>query len=54
MMRTGVSMVALAAALMVSAAPAMAEVLDAVYRGTMVCEKLPFPSSLRRRHATAP
>src|SRR6185312_1958666 len=47
MMRTGVSMVVLAVALMMSAAPARAEVLDAVYRGTMVCEKLPFPASLR-------
>jgi len=32
------------AALTVMAKPAAAEVLDATYRGTMVCDKLPFNS----------
>jgi hypothetical protein len=39
----------LAAAMMASmASPAAAEVLDATYRGTMVCDKLPFTSDQMR------
>jgi len=36
------------AAMTVMAAPAAAEVLDATYRGTMVCDKLPFTSDKMR------
>ncbi len=36
------------AALTVVATPAAAEVLDATYRGTMVCDKLPFTSDKMR------
>ena len=47
--RTGIMIGALAAALMAAAsAPAKAEVLDAVYRGTLVCEKLPFAKAKTR------
>ena len=39
----------LAAAMMAAAGtPAAAQVLDATYRGTMVCEKLPFKPFLPR------
>jgi hypothetical protein len=49
MARTGQVVGILAAAMIAaSAMPAAAEVLDAVYRGTMVCEKLPFTSSKLR------
>jgi hypothetical protein len=50
MARTGQVVGMLAAAMMMaaSATPAAAEVLDAVYRGTMVCEKLPFTSTKLR------
>ncbi len=44
-----VGYVALTAALMMAMnAPAAAEVLDATYRGTMVCDKLPFTSGKMR------
>jgi hypothetical protein len=47
--RTGNAVVALAAALIaIAAAPAAAKVLDAVYRGTMVCDKLPFTETKMR------
>jgi hypothetical protein len=36
------------AAVTVMASPAAAEVLDATYRGTMVCDKLPFTSDKMR------
>jgi len=36
------------AAVTVTATPAAAEVLDATYRGTMVCDKLPFTSDKMR------
>ena len=36
------------AVMMVMATPAAAEVLDATYRGTMVCDKLPFTSDKMR------
>ena len=36
------------AAMTVMATPAAAEVLDATYRGTMVCDKLPFTSDKMR------
>ena len=40
---------ALAAALAAAAsAPAAAEVLDAVYRGTLMCDKLPFAKAKTR------
>ena len=43
MVRTGHAIgVLVAAAIMATSAPAAAEVLDAVYRGTLVCDKLPF------------
>jgi hypothetical protein len=43
MKRTESAIVMLAAAIVVTAgAPAAAEVRDAVYRGTLVCDKLPF------------
>ena len=49
MMRTGNAIGALAAAMIATlATPAAAEVLDAVYRGTMVCEKLPFTDNKMR------
>ena len=50
MVRTGYAWGALAVAAMISATgkPATAEVLDAVYRGTMVCEKLPFTNRQMR------
>jgi hypothetical protein len=39
----------LAAAMMIAmAAPAAAQVLDATYRGTMICDKLPFTSDKMR------
>ena len=41
--------VVLAAAMMMAmGTPAAAEVLDAIYRGTMVCDKLPFTSDKMR------
>jgi hypothetical protein len=47
MVRLGLA--ALAAAMMTAmAAPVAAEVLDATYRGTMVCDKLPFTSDKMR------
>ena len=43
MLRTGrATGVLVAATIAAMSAPAAAEVLDAVYRGTLVCEKLPF------------
>ena len=43
MVRTGHTIgVLVAATIAAMSAPAAAEVLDAVYRGTMVCDKLPF------------
>ena len=43
MVRAGYSIGVFATALaMIAGAPASAEVRDAVYRGTMVCDKLPF------------
>ena len=50
MVRTGYALGALAVVAMISAMnkPAAAEVLDAVYRGTMVCDKLPFTSRQMR------
>lgn len=38
----------LAAAIVVVSAPASAQVRDAVYRGTMVCDKLPFSAGKSR------
>src|SRR5688500_19228412 len=38
----------LAAILATMATPATAEVLDAVYRGTLVCERLPFAQTTMR------
>jgi hypothetical protein len=40
--------VLVAATIAAMSAPAAAEVLDAVYRGTMVCEKLPFTKTQMR------
>jgi len=37
-----------AALLAIAAQPAAAEVLDAVYRGTLVCDKLPFSENQKR------
>ena len=49
MVRTGHAAGVLAAAMVAAMAmPARAEVLDATYRGTMVCEKLPFTKSKAR------
>jgi hypothetical protein len=49
MVRTGNAIAALAAALVaIMAAPAAAEVRDAVYRGTLVCDKLPFTETKMR------
>jgi len=49
MMRTGNAIGALAAAMMaVVATPAAAQVLDADYRGTLVCDKLPFTETRLR------
>jgi len=49
MARTGQVVGVLAVAMIAaSVTPAAAEVLDAVYRGTMVCEKLPFTSTKLR------
>jgi hypothetical protein len=49
MVRTGNAIAALAAALVaVMATPAAAEVRDAVYRGTLVCDKLPFTETKMR------
>ncbi len=49
MTRTGQVVGMLAVAMIAtSVTPAAAEVLDAVYRGTMVCEKLPFTSTKLR------
>jgi hypothetical protein len=43
MVRTGIAIGALAAAMMaIVSTPVAAEVLNAVYRGTLVCDKLPF------------
>ena len=55
MARTGHATVMLAAASLAAciaawAAPAAAEVLDAVYRGTLVCDKLPF-TNVKMREA---
>jgi hypothetical protein len=38
----------IAAAIVSAAAPAQAQVRDAVYRGTMVCDKLPFTAGKSR------
>jgi hypothetical protein len=49
MVRTGQTIGVLAATIAaMMATPAAAEVLDAVYRGTMVCEKLPFTKTQMR------
>lgn len=49
MVRTGNAIGVLAAAMVaIIATPAAAEVLDAVYRGTLVCDKLPFIKSKMR------
>jgi len=49
MVRTGNAIGVLAAAMIAFfAAPAAAEVLDAVYRGTLVCDKLPFAAGALR------
>ena len=49
MMGMGHAMAVLAAAMIVTAGtPAAAEVLDAVYRGTLVCENLPFTKTTMR------
>lgn len=49
MARTGYAMGMLAAVTIAAVpAPAAAEVLDATYRGTMVCDKLPFTGSAQR------
>jgi hypothetical protein len=38
----------LAAAMIAMATPAAAQVLDAIYRGTMLCDKLPFTNDKMR------
>ena len=49
MARTGHAIgVLVAATIAAMSAPAAAEVLDAVYRGTLVCDKLPFTSQQMR------
>ncbi len=48
MMRTVNAIGVLAAAIVVVSAPASAQVRDAVYRGTMVCDKLPFSAGKSR------
>jgi hypothetical protein len=49
MERAGIAIGVLAAAMVATAAtPAAAEVLDAVYRGTLVCDKLPFTDTKMR------
>ena len=53
MVRTGHTTGILAAAMIAAmSAPAAAEVLDAVYRGTMVCDRMPFTDG-RMREAIA-
>ena len=47
MMRAGIAAGMLAGAV-VAAMPAEAQVRDAVYRGTLVCDKLPFSSGKGR------
>ena len=44
---TGILAVAMIAAM---SAPAAAEVLDAVYNGTMVCDRMPFTNGKMREH----
>lgn len=49
MVRTGHTIRVLVAAIIAAmSAPAAAEVLDAVYRGTLVCERLPFTTTTMR------
>ena len=49
MVRAGIAIGVLAAAMAAAAGtPAAAEVLDAVYRGTLVCDKLPFTDNKMR------
>ena len=49
MARTGHAIgVLVAATIAAMSAPAAAEVLDAVYRGTLVCDKLPFTTTTMR------
>ena len=49
MMRAGITAGMLAGAVIVTAAvPAAAQVRDAVYRGTLVCDKLPFSAGKGR------
>ena len=49
MVRAGLAIGVLAAAMVATAGtPAAAEVLDAVYRGTLVCDKLPFTDTKMR------
>ena len=49
MVRAGIAIGVLAAAMVATAGtPAAAEVLDAVYRGTLVCDKLPFTNTKMR------
>ena len=47
MVRKGHAVLA-AAMIAVTGTPAAAEVLDAIYRGTMVCDKLPFTNNAMR------
>ncbi|MBR1121875.1 hypothetical protein JQ628_10165 [Bradyrhizobium lablabi] len=44
----GARMAALVAIMMATATPIAAQVLDATYRGTMVCDKLPFTNDKMR------
>jgi hypothetical protein len=49
MVRTNIAIGAMVAALLaIAGMPATAEVLDAVYRGTLVCDKLPFVQAKMR------
>lgn len=49
MVRAGIAIGVLAAAMVATAGtPAAAEVLDAVYRGTLMCDKLPFTDTKMR------
>jgi len=51
MVRTGYAIGTLAAGMIAAmGAPAAAEVLDAVYNGTMVCDRMPFTNGKMREH----
>ena len=51
MVRTGYAIGALTAGMIAAmSAPAAAEVLDAVYNGTMVCDGMPFTNGKMREH----